>query len=79
MARVPAYAFRCTVTKTGPRNTQQTEQHNYTNLPSAMSYRDTALKRPNTKKVELVLVLDEVTAHETVTADLSSDVARANG
>jgi hypothetical protein len=82
MARVPAYAFRCTVTKTGPRNTQQTEQHNYTNLPSAMSYRDTALKRPNTKKVEVVLVLDEATAQETLASegeqsDLSSAVARA--
>jgi hypothetical protein len=70
------------LTKIGPGNTEQTEQHNYANLPGAMAYRDTALKRPNTKKVEVVLVLDEATAHETLAtegedSELSSAVARA--
>jgi hypothetical protein len=70
------------VTKTGPGDTQQTEQHNYTNLPGAMTYRDTALRQPNTKKVEVVLVLDETTAHETLASEgrhseLALAVARA--
>ena len=63
MAQIPKLAFRCFVTKKplGQGGPPQFEQHNYENLPGAWAYRDIALKRPNTKKVEILLVIDEST------------------
>lgn len=63
MARVPAYPYRTiTTVMNGPSGTQQrVEQHNYTNLPGAWAARDIALRKRNTKKVEVVMVLDEST------------------
>jgi hypothetical protein len=62
MARIPSYPYRVVVTKK-PVGGQQPalEQHNYESLPGAWAYRDTALRRPNTRKVEILMVLDEST------------------
>jgi hypothetical protein len=62
MARVPSYPFRCIVTKKPVGAAMpHTENHNYESLPGAWAYRDIALRRPNTKRVEIVMVLDEST------------------
>lgn len=61
MARVPSLPYRTIVTKKAVNGIPQFEQHNYESLPGAWAYRDTALRRPNTKKVEIVMVLDEST------------------
>jgi hypothetical protein len=61
MARVPALPYRVYVTvRTGP-GTQRIETHNYPDLPGAWTYRDIALRRQSTRKVEISLVLDEST------------------
>ena len=63
MARIPALPYRVVVHKK-PMSSgalPPVEQHNYSSLPGATSYRDTALRRPNTKRVEVILVLDEST------------------
>jgi hypothetical protein len=44
-----------------PGQQQQVESHNYASLPGAWAYREIALRRSNTKKVEIVFVLDEST------------------
>jgi len=36
---------------------------NYTNLAGAMAFRDTCLRRPDTRRVEVVVVIDETTPH----------------
>jgi hypothetical protein len=59
MARIPAYPYRVIVTRTNGGGLQHIEQHNYANLPGAWAYRDTALRKQNTRKVEIVLVIDE--------------------
>lgn len=59
-SRVPALPYRVVVTVrvgTGIR----VENHNYPDLPGAWAYRDTALRKPQTKKVELSLIIDEST------------------
>lgn len=63
MARVPAYPYRVIVTKrpAGLGGNLQFETHNYASLPGAWAYRDIALRRPNTRKVEVLMVLDEST------------------
>lgn len=63
MSRIPpGFPFRTVVTKKPNGDRQpQIEQHNYTNLAGAMAYRDIALRRPNTRKVEIIMVLDEST------------------
>lgn len=67
MARIPALPYRVVVTrKPVGANQQQMENHNYPDLPSAMCYRDIALRKHTTRKVEVVMVLDESTpAHST--------------
>lgn len=63
MARVPSHPFRVIVHKSNGNGSliPNAEQHNYTSLPGAIAYRDIALCRPNTRKVEVVMVLDEST------------------
>jgi hypothetical protein len=63
VARVPALPYRVIV-HNKPLAGQvhgQVETHNYANLPGAWAYRDIALRRPRTRKVEVVFVLDEAT------------------
>lgn len=63
MARVPSHPFRVIVHKSNGNGGMHPtlEQHNYTSLPGAIAYRDIALGRTNTRKVEVVMVLDEST------------------
>ena len=64
MSRIPNFPFRVMVTKkpmTGSTQLPPIENRNYENLAGAIAYRDTALRRPNTKLVEIVCVLDETT------------------
>lgn len=70
MSRVPSLPFRCTVFKKPMATSSQLhpvpENHNYANLAGAIAYRDIALRRPNTRKVEITMVLDESTpSHST--------------
>lgn len=62
MSRIPSFPFRTVVTNkpVGDRP-PQIEQHNYTSLAGAIVYRDIALRRQKTKKVEVVMVIDEST------------------
>lgn len=62
MSRIPSYPFRVIVIKKSVGNAPpQTETHNYAGLAGAITYRDTALRRPNTKRVEIHVVIDEST------------------
>jgi hypothetical protein len=62
MSRIPSFPFRVIVIKKAVGNAQpQSETHNYAELAGAIVYRDTALRRPNTKRVEIHCVLDEST------------------
>lgn len=71
MARIPKYPFRVLVTmlaggrgENGPLLRQ--EWHNYETLPGAYGYREIALRKRATKKVEIVLVIDESTPSHSV-------------
>jgi hypothetical protein len=60
MSRIPSLPFRTVVThRPAVGNQQKIEQSNHTNLSEAFSRRDAALKRGTTKKVEVVVVIDE--------------------
>lgn len=63
MSRVPSYPFRCIVHRKPMSGgaMPQPENHNYTNLAGAIAYRDIALRKGNTRKVEIVMVMDEST------------------
>ena len=64
MSRIPNFPFRVLVTKkpmAGSTQLPPVENHNYGELAGAIAYRDTALRRPNTKMVEVVFVLDQTT------------------
>jgi hypothetical protein len=62
MARIPSLPFRVVVHKKPVGAAPPVpENHNYPDLPGAWAYRDIALRRPNTRKVEIVMVLDEST------------------
>jgi hypothetical protein len=64
MSRLPNFPFRVLVTKrpmTGSTNLPPIENHNYENMAGAICFRDIALRRPNTKMVAIVVVLDETT------------------
>lgn len=62
MSRVPSLPYRVLVTKKKVGDAApQLEQHSYSSLAGAIVYRDIALRRPNTFKVETVMVLDETT------------------
>jgi hypothetical protein len=61
MARVPPYPYRVIVWKKSRSPFTQLEQHNYSSLPGAWTHRDIALRRPNTRKVEITMVIDEST------------------
>ena len=60
MSRLPSYPFRVLVYKNGTIN-MEIETHNYQAMAGAIAYREIALRRPNTKLVEIVVVLDETT------------------
>jgi hypothetical protein len=60
MSRMPALPYRVMVTVrvgTGLR----VENHNYPDLAGAWAYRDIALRKQHTKKVEVSLIIDEST------------------
>lgn len=58
MSRIPATAYRVIVyIRAGER--QWMESHNYTNLAGAIAYRNIALSKKFTRKVETLVVLDE--------------------
>lgn len=63
MARIPPHPYRVVVHKKSVNGGTQPplEQHNYETLPGAIAYRGIALRRPNTRKVEIMLVIDEST------------------
>lgn len=63
MARVPALPYRVLVYNkpTAGQPHGQMETHNYPNLPGAWTYREIALRRQKTRKVEIIMVLDEAT------------------
>lgn len=60
MARIPKYPYRVvTHYKLGDR--LHHDQHNYENLAGAIAYREIALRKQRTVKVEVLMVLDEST------------------
>jgi hypothetical protein len=64
MSRLPNYPFRVCVHKkpmNGSTQLPPVENHNYAVMAGAISYRDIALRRPNTRLVEVLVVLDETT------------------
>ena len=64
MSRIPNFPFRVLVTRkpmNGSTQLPPIEVHNYQAMAGAIAYRDTALRRPNTKLVEIVMMLDETT------------------
>lgn len=67
MARIPSLPFRVIVyTRAANGQPTRAEQHNYETLPGANAYRDIALRRSNTRKVETCLVIDESTPAHSV-------------
>lgn len=64
MSRIPQYAYRVVTHVELVRGRRTIEQHNYNNLAGAIAYRDIVLRRPTTKKVEVLVVLDETTRME---------------
>lgn len=71
MARVPDLPYRVVVwVEVGKGTPLRQENHNYSTLPGAMEYRTIALGKPLTRKVEVMMVLDESTKahqHDTTT------------
>jgi hypothetical protein len=62
MTRIPSVPYRVKVTKRRVNgHAQPDEQHSFATLAGAIDYRDRALKRPNTYRVETSLVIDETT------------------
>lgn len=62
MSRIPNFPFRCIVYKkpmAGSQHVPPAENHNYANLAGAIAYRAIALRRPQTKRVEVIMVMDE--------------------
>jgi hypothetical protein len=60
---IPKYAYRVYVlTRNG--GDLHSENHNYETLSAAVDFRDIALRKPRTKKVEIVCVLDESTPYD---------------
>jgi hypothetical protein len=58
MSRLPKYPFKVvTVVRNG--DGLHTITHNYENLAGAMAYREIALAKPMTQKVEVCLIIDE--------------------
>lgn len=61
MSRVPSCPFRCIVTRQIANGEQKTEQHNHATLVEAWADREVRLQKTSTKKVEVVMVIDEST------------------
>jgi hypothetical protein len=62
MSQIPRYAFRVIVlTRIKGQSDVHAEQHNFVNLAAAVAYREIALGRKQTRKTELLAVLDEST------------------
>jgi hypothetical protein len=77
MARIPRYPYRVVVTVKNGQNGYRPENHNYENLVAAMSYRDIALQKPLTRRVEVMMVLDESTPSHCSGTDTDQVVVRA--
>jgi hypothetical protein len=60
MSRIGKYPYRVIIFS-ALGNELKMETHNYENFAAACSFREIALRRPRTKKVEVVIVLDEST------------------
>lgn len=63
MSRIPSYPYRCVVHRKplSPGSYPVPENHNYVNLAGAIAYRDIALRKQSTRKVEILMVMDEST------------------
>lgn len=60
MARIPNFPFRVIVTQRLGATQQQTS-YNEENIVGAMARRDMELRRDRTKRVQIVLIIDEST------------------
>ena len=59
MARIPDLPYRVIVhVEVAKGKPWRTESHNYSTLPGAVGYREIALRKPLTRKVEVMFVLD---------------------
>lgn len=62
MSRVPALPYKVRIIKRRYNgNAQPDEQHSFSTLAGALECRRRALARPNTHRVETLLVIDETT------------------
>lgn len=64
MSRIPSFPYRCVVYRkplAGGSARPVPENHNYTNLAGAIAYREIALRKGSTHKVEIIMVMDEST------------------
>lgn len=61
MSRIPSYPFRCVVYRKPivGGSYPPAENHNYANLAGAIAYREIALRKGTTRKVEIVVIMDE--------------------
>ena len=59
MSRIPLYAYRVVVHVELAGGNRRQEQHNYSSLAGAVAYREIALRKRHTKKVEILMVIDE--------------------
>ena len=60
MSRIPSYAFRVMVYRRTAGD-PYVEHHNHKELAGAIAGRDIALRKRNTIKVEVMMVIDETT------------------
>lgn len=60
MSQLPKYPYRVVVTRRLGFDLAS-ETHNYENLAGAYAFRDIALSKPMTRKVQILLVIDEAT------------------
>lgn len=63
MSRVPSLPYRVTIQKHAPNGgtLPPLEQHSFANLAQANQCRDDMLRRPSTRVVSVVIVIDEAT------------------
>jgi hypothetical protein len=59
------YAFRVVTTTKNGDHPPLPQVRSFEGLPAAMAYRDAMLKRPRTRKVEVLAVLDEAGPRDT--------------
>lgn len=61
MSRIPLYAYRVVVHVEIAGGKRRQEQHNYNTFAGAVAYREIALRKRFTRKVEVLMVIDETT------------------